>query len=475
MKRRKLLYTLALSFLLTACHGTLVPKDSVIDIDNSFKMPEEFDESKNYEISIWTKNDSDKTQQNIYKNAAENFSKIYKNIKVNIRQYTNYNDIHRDVVTALSNNTTPNICITYPDYVASYKTGENVVYELDNFINDENYGLGGTKVKFNSTPKNQMIDKFLDEGKIDNKYYTLPFMRSSECLYYNKTYLEENEFEIPDVFSWDYIWEVCDYIYKKAENDKPAGAKNEMYPLIYKSSDNMFIQLCYQNKNPYTNDKGEVLMFNDDNNKMLLDLYNHFQNKQYNLFATVSYPGNHMNKGNCIFAIDSTAGATWLGSNAPNLDIDRSEVVEFETGVSMIPQIDINNPTMISQGPSMCLFNSKDSQTDLAAWLFMQYLLTNDVQLAYGKTEGYVPVTKLAIESNEYKNYLNDPEEYYVKIKATKVVLDNIDNTFITPVYNGSSKCRRAATYLINSISGGDFGTKEKINELFKKAKDRYF
>ena len=141
----------------------------------------------------------------------------------------------------------------------------------------------------------------------------------------------------------------------------------------------------------------------------------------------------------------------------------------------MIPQIDINNPTMISQGPSMCLFNSKDSQTDLAAWLFMQYLLTNDVQLAYGKTEGYVPVTKLAIESNEYKNYLNDPEEYYVKIKATKVVLDNIDNTFITPVYNGSSKCRRAATYLINSISGGDFGTKEKINELFKKAKDRYF
>lgn len=476
MKIKKLIISSFLVLSLVSCHGTLVPKNQVINIDNSFTMPEEFDENKIQEISFWTKNDSDKTQQKIYKDAASEFSKIYPNIKINIKQYTNYNDIHRDVVTALSNNTTPNICITYPDYVASYKTGKNVVYELDDLINDPNYGLGGSKVKFASPKKEEMITKFLDEGKIDDKYYTLPFMRSSECLYYNKTYLLENGFEIPEVFSWDYIWEICSYIHNKSAAEATSlGKKDEMIPFIYKSSDNMFINLCYQNSNPYTNEAGDILMFNDKNNKMLLDLYGHFQNKLYDLFATVSYPGNHMNKGNCIFAIDSTAGATWMGSSAPNLDIDRSEVVEFETGVSMIPQVDVNNPLMISQGPSMCLFNSGDSQKDLASWLFMQYLLTNDVQLKYAKTEGYVPVTKLAIESDEYNSYLNDANEYNVKIMATNVVLDNINNTFITPVFNGSSKCRSAATYLINSISGGDFGTKEKIDNLFKMAKDRYF
>ena len=35
----------------------------------------------------------------------------------------------------------------------------------------------------------------------------------------------------------------------------------------------------------------------------------------------------------------------------------------------------------------------------LASWLFTQYLLTNDVQIAYSQTEGYVPVTSKAQES----------------------------------------------------------------------------
>ena len=38
---------------------------------------------------------------------------------------------------------------------------------------------------------------------------------------------------------------------------------------------------------------------------------------------------------------------------------------------------------MISQGPSVCVFNKSDSQVVLASWLFAQYLLTNDVQIAY--------------------------------------------------------------------------------------------
>ena len=48
---------------------------------------------------------------------------------------------------------------------------------------------------------------------------------------------------------------------------------------------------------------------------------------------------------------------------------------------------------MISQGPSVCVFNKEDPQEVLASWLFAQYLLTDQVQIAYSQTEGYVPVT----------------------------------------------------------------------------------
>ena len=62
---------------------------------------------------------------------------------------------------------------------------------------------------------------------------------------------------------------------------------------------------------------------------------------------------------------------------------------------------------MISQGPSICIFNKSDPQEVLASWLFTQYLLTNDVQIAYSQTEGYVPVTSKAQASAEYQDYLS--------------------------------------------------------------------
>ena len=61
---------------------------------------------------------------------------------------------------------------------------------------------------------------------------------------------------------------------------------------------------------------------------------------------------------------------------------------------------------MISQGPSVCIFNKEDPQIVLASWLFSQYLISNEVQIAYSKTEGYVPVTLKAQTSAEYQDYL---------------------------------------------------------------------
>ena len=111
---------------------------------------------------------------------------------------------------------------------------------------------------------------------------------------------------------------------------------------------------------------------------------------------------------------------------------------------------------MISQGPSVCIFNKEDSQEVMASWLFVQYLLTNEVQIAYSETEGYVPVTSKAQESAEYQDYLSrcgeDNALYYdIKIRAAQLLLDNTDNTFVTPVFVGSASLRDGAGQLVES------------------------
>ena len=145
------------------------------------------------------------------------------------------------------------------------------------------------------------------------------------------------------------------------------------------------------------------------------------------------------------------ASSTWMGSDAPLSDIHENEIVDFETVVRPVPQFDPSNPRMISQGPSICIFNKQDPQEVLASWLFAEYLLSNDVQIAYAGTEGYVPVTTMAQESQEYQDYLNDPSQYGVKIAVTNMLLENINNTFVTAVFNGSTSLRNAAAALIDS------------------------
>ena len=457
MKRVSALFftvlTCAASLFATGCHGT---ENRAV-----FEIPDSFDTSKHYEITFWAKNDTNKRQVEIYNNAVTAFSEYYPNITVNIRLYTDYAAIYNDVITNISTNTTPNVCITYPDHIATYKMGNNVVVPLDNLLTDKRFGLGGSEVAFDAPAYSEIVPSFLAEGYLDEHQYAIPFMRSTEALYINKTLLDNMGIAIPEKITWDFIWETSEKAMEKDENGlfKVNGQK-VMIPFIYKSTDNMMITQLKQLNAGYSDNIGNILIFNDTTTSLLEEVAVHGKTRSFSTFKISSYPGNFLNANQCIFAIDSTAGATWMGSAAPLHDISAEQMRNFETEVRMIPQFDPEHPKMISQGPSICLFNSDDPGEVIASWLFAQFLLTNEVQIAFSQTEGYVPVTLKAQNSAEYLDYLarcgeDDTTHYEVKIKAAKLLLDNTENTFITPVFNGSASLREAAGALIeNTVKG---------------------
>ena len=425
MKRiLSLLLLVSMLVTLSACHGRRVIQSSGEEIVSSFQIPENFDTSRNYEISFWAKNDTNMTQVAIYKQAIADFEKLYPNITVNLRLYTDYGKIYNDVITNIPTNTTPNVCITYPDHIATYLTGKDTVVPLDDLFADTRYGLGGSEVLFDAPKVEEIVPQFLEECAFDDHYYAVPYMRSK----------------------------------KDASGNFVVNGQKVMLPFIYKSTDNMMIQMLRQLGADYSTDAGDVLLFNDTTQEILETVAENVKAEAFATFKIIGYPANYLNAGQCIFAVDSTAGATWMGSNAPLIDIAEDKLVDFETVVMPIPQFDTQKPQMISQGPSMCLFNKEDPQEVLASWLFAQFMLTNPVQIAYAQTEGYAPVTLKAQQSAEYKDYLSrrgeDNELYYdVKIDATRLLLENTQNTFVTPVFNGSASLRNAAGQLIENVT----------------------
>ncbi len=436
---------------LTACHGSRSA--------DPFEIPEQFDESRDYEISFWAKNDTNKQQTAVYQKAIHEFESLYPNIHVNMRLYTDYGRIYNDVITNISTNTTPNVCITYPDHIATYMTGAGTMAQLDDLMADPRYGLGGSELKFDGVTRDEIIPQFLAEGQIQDMQLALPYMRSTEALYINRDMVEKLGYEVPDVLTWDFIWEVSE----KAMEQNPDGtyAVNDqkiLIPFIYKSTDNMMITMLKQEQAPYSTADGEIGLFSDETRALLDTIAGHVKTGAFSTFKISGYPGNFFNAGQCIFAVDSTAGATWMGSDAPLSDIAEDKKVDFETVVRPVPQFDPAEPRMISQGPSVCLFNKEDDQEVLASWLFAQYLLTNDVQCGYAETEGYLPVTKKAQESEEYQQYLaaagSDGNEHYgVKIAASELLMAHMSDTFVTPVFNGSASLRDAASQIVENTA----------------------
>ena len=458
---RKVVILLALCLvfatILSSCHGGKKMDE--------FEVPVTFDENRQYEIVFWAKNDNNKIQQQIYYKAIEDFEKIYPNIKVSLKPFVNYNDIYREVLTNIKTGTTPNVCITYPDHIATYLSGENLVVPLDDLMADEKYGLGGSAVKFDAPTKDEIVDKFLEEGQLGGEQYAIPFMRSTEACYINVDLVHALGFDVPDVLTWDFIFEVSRAATQPVGQDEEGNpiyinGQTAIIPFIYKSTDNMMIQMLKQKGYDYSDDDGNILMFNEDTKDLLYMIADRVEEGVFTTFDIANaYPGDLINAGKCIFGVDSTAGATWIGTGAPNYEISADSIVEFELAVRPVPQFDKENPVMISQGPSICIFNKEDAGEVMASWLFVQYLLTNEVQIAYSQTEGYAPVTTKAQQSAEYLDYLSragqldengNGDLYYApKIEATRLLLDNIDNTFITPVFNGSASLRNGAGMLI--------------------------
>ena len=235
---------------------------------------------------------------------AVDFEALYPNITVNLRLYTDYGRIYNDVITNIATNTTPNVCITYPDHIATYLTGDGVVVPLDDLLTDKNYGLGGSELRFDAPTKSEVVPAFLKECTIGGVCYALPYMRSTEACYINKTFVEALGYTLPEVLTWDFVWEVSEAaMAKDADGNFLINGQKVMIPFIYKSTDNMMIQMLKQRDAGYSESSGKIEIFNDTTKELLLTIAEHAGTRAFSTFKISSYPANFLNAGQCIFEI----------------------------------------------------------------------------------------------------------------------------------------------------------------------------
>ena len=364
-------------------------------------------------------------------NAIARFNEIYPNITIEHSQIGGYDDVRDQVRQELTAGNQPNIAYCYPDHVALYNLTKKVV-PLDNFIESTIPDtLGGGVLGFTQTQIDNFIDGYYAEGTafdVAGTMYTLPMSKSTEVLYYNKTFFEENNLTVPT--TWAELEAVCAQI-KAIDPD--------CTPLGYDSESNWFITMCEQYGSNYTSNGADRFLFNNKVNRDFVTMFRQWFDKGYFTTQEIygAYTSGLFTTEGCYMCIGSSAGAS---HQIPSSEDGQGD---FEVGIAPIPQVNAANPKAISQGPSLCIFDQENKQEVVASWLFVKFL-TTDVrfQAAFSKVSGYIPVIEKEVIVEAIPYYGEWLESGDAIAASIDVALSQKDAYFVSPAFNGSSKAR---------------------------------
>ncbi len=423
--------------------------------------------------------------QNVLNKYIPKFNEMYPNIEIKHDMMGDYPALRDQIAIELTAGNSPSIAYCYPDHVALYNKSRSVL-TLDAFIDSDKEVTkadGTTEIMgFTAEQKADFIEGYYAEGTAygDGKMYTLPYTKSTEVLYYNKTYFDANNLTVPT--TWEEMKEVCATIRAKEGNN--------VVPLGYDSESNWFITMTEQYGTPYTSATGDKFLFNTAENRAFVKEFRDWYEKGYVTTEEISggytsklFTQTAEDKLKCYMCIGSSAGASYqcpalatrmvnkldeqgnpiqakdeqgnllFEEGKPVYEQVEEQYYPFEVGIAQIPQVNKNNPKVIQQGPSLCMFKKKNSQEMAATWLFMKFLTTKvELQAEVSMTNGYTPVIKSAQNHPVYADFLSKADGN-AKLQATAVkqTLAQMSAYYVSPAFSGSSAARDQVGILLQN------------------------
>jgi len=390
------------------------------------------------EVTITFYNTMGKNLTTVLDAYIEEFNALYPNIHVQYTSVGGYDDVRDQVSTEITVGAQPNIAYCYPDHVALYNLAYAVA-TLDELIDSKEVVTladGTTEILgLTDEQKADFIEGYYNEGREfgDGLMYTMPLSKSTEVLYYNKTFFEANNLTVPT--TWEEMEAVCAAIKAIDPNSIPLG---------YDSEANWFITMCEQYNSDYTSATYPHFLFDNETNRGFIKMFREWYEKGYLTTQTLygAYTSGLFTSNTEVksyMSIGSSAGATY---QRPAANADGS--YPFEVGIATIPQVSVDNKKVISQGPSLCIFNKSNPQEVIASWLFVKFLTTNVAfQAEFSMASGYVPVIKSVGDNEVYASFLASADGgSYISALSTKVCLEQADAYYTSPAFNGSSTAR---------------------------------
>lgn len=316
------------------------------------------------EITFWhaMNGDLEKTLQKL----TDKFMEENKNIKVTLQNQSSYPELQQKITaTTVSPDNLPTLTQAYPHWMINAMQDELVV-DLKPYIENETIGFENYE---------DILEGFRASSNIDGKIYGMPFNKSTEVIWYNKTLFEELGLKVPTTYE------------EFAEVAKTITEKKGIVGAGFDSLNNFYTT--------YLKNKGV-----DFNSKT--DVTGAESVEAANYYLEGIKEGYFRIAGTDMYLSGPFANETvgmYVGSNAGETFVKQGVGDKFEVGVAPYPA-----ESVLQQGTDLYMFSSASAEQRTAAFEFLKFLASTENQVEWGIETGYIPATKSAIESDEYKN-----------------------------------------------------------------------
>ncbi len=328
------------------------------------------------EITFWHNHSGDR--EAILNKIIEDFNKSNEyGITVKGEVAGSYSDIYKKMLPILNTADVPDIVVGYQNQIAMYQLADSI-FDMNQIINSPKYGLSAEdQADFLPTFFKQDVYSLFDNQRLG-----LAPNRSMEVMYYNLSWLKEMGYEAAPTTVEEFKKMACDAVTKpfsKGTGDaEPVGLAMRMDASNFASWVFAFGGDIFDYKtNQFTLDSAAAV-----------EAWTFLQDLAANGCLRVVDGYNdqvQFGAGKSLFTVASSSG---LGVYYPKAIAEG--VGEMEWSVAALPTSTGHIKTNI-YGASVSIPKSTPER-ELAAWLFIKYYTTTDVQTYWAEETQYFPV-----------------------------------------------------------------------------------
>ena len=336
---------------------------------------------------------------------TEKFMAENPNIKVTLQNQSSYKDLQQKITaTVASPKDLPTMTQAYPDWMFN-PIKDNLVTDLTPYIENET-------LKFDNYE--DILPSFREAAKIDGKIYGMPFNKSTEVLWYNKTLLDELGLKAPT--NYEELAQVSKTI-KEKKGIAGAGfdSLNTYYTTFLKTEGKTF------DSNFDVTDEASA--------KALNYYLEGVKEGYFRIAGTDNYLSGPFGNGTV---------AMYVGSNAGENFVKQGVGDKFEVAAAPYP-----TSASLQQGTDLYVFSSATAEQKTAAYMFLKFLTTKENQITWASETGYMPVRQSAIDSEEYKKSGS---------LIAPILSDATKNLYTNPVVSGADAAYREAGTVMETV-----------------------